>query len=72
MIFFCMESATTVKIHHFPQKSIFSMAAALCQALPSFYSDYKISLFISVSNKFYEICIVNQGYCVSTHNFSAP
>ena len=46
------------------------MAAAMCQALPSFYSDYcKKSLFISVSSDFYETYIVTQDYCVSTHNF---
>ena len=41
----------------------------MCQALPSFYSDYNSkSLFISVSNNFYEKYIVNQDYCVSTRN----
>ena len=45
------------------------MAAALCQALPSNYSDYsKKLLFISVANEFYEQYIVIQDYCVSTHN----
>ena len=45
------------------------MAAAMCQALPSFYSDYcKKLLFISVSCDFYEKHIVTQDYCVSTHN----
>ena len=45
------------------------MAAAMCQALPSFYSDYcKKSLFISVSSDFYEKYIVTHDYCVSTHN----
>ena len=45
------------------------MAAAMCQALPSFYSDYNSkSLFISVSNDFYEKYIVTQDYCVSTHD----
>ena len=45
------------------------MAAAMCQALPSFYSGYNSkSLFISVSNDFYEKYIVTQDYCVSTHN----
>ena len=46
------------------------MAAAMCQALPSFYSDYNSkSLFISVSNEFYEKYIVTQNFCVSTHDF---
>ena len=45
------------------------MAAAMCQALPSFYSDYNIkSLFISVSNKLNKKYIVTQDYCVSTHD----
>ena len=44
------------------------MAAAMCQALPSFCSDYcKKSLFIFVSSDFYEKYIVTQDYCVSTH-----
>ena len=43
----------------------------MCQALPSFYSDYsKKSLFISVSNESYEKYIVTQDYCMSTHNSS--
>ena len=45
------------------------MAAAMCQALPSFYSDYcKKSLFISVSSDFYKKYIGTHDYCVSTHN----
>ena len=45
------------------------MAAAMCQALPSFYSDHNSkSLFISVSNDFYGKYIVTQDYCVSTHD----
>ena len=45
------------------------MAAAMCQALPSFYSDYcKKSQFISVSGDFYVKYIVTYDYCVSTHN----
>ena len=41
----------------------------MCQALPSFYSDYNSkSLCISVSNNFYEKYIVTQDYCVSTHD----
>ena len=41
----------------------------MCQALPRFYSDYNSkSLFISVSNNFYEKYIVTQDYCVSTHD----
>ena len=46
------------------------MAAAMCQALPSFYSDYcKKLLFISVSSDFYEKYIVTLDYCASTHNY---
>ena len=42
------------------------MAAAMCQVLHSFCSDYNNkSLFISVSNEFYEKNIVTQDYCVS-------
>ena len=45
------------------------MAAAMCQALPSFYSDYCTkSLFISVSSDFYKKYIVSHDYCVSTHS----
>ena len=40
----------------------------MCQALPSFYSDYcKKSLFISVSSDFYKKYIVTHYYCVSNH-----
>ena len=47
------------------------MAAAMCQALPRFYSDYcKKSLFISVTSDFYEKYIVTHDYCISTHNSS--
>ena len=42
------------------------MASAMCQAYPTFYSDYNAkSLLISVSEYFYEKFIVNQDYCVS-------
>ena len=45
------------------------MTAAMCQALPSFYSDYsKKSLFISASNEFHKKYIVTQDYWVSNHN----
>ena len=45
------------------------MAAAMCQALPSFHSEYcQKSLFISVSSDFYEKYIVTNNFCVSTHN----
>ena len=45
------------------------MTAAICQALPSFYSDYRRKLLlISVSSDFYEKYIVTLDYCVSTHN----
>ena len=49
------------------------MANAMCQVLPSFYSDYNSkSLFIFVSIEFYEKYIVTQDYCVSTHDCSVP
>ena len=52
------------------RKSFFPMAAAMCQALPRFFSNYsKKLLFISVSNELYENYIVIQNYCVSTHIF---
>ena len=58
-----------VGVHNSQQKSLFQMAAALCQALPSFYSEYyQKSLFISVPSDFYEIYIVTKNFCVSTHN----
>ena len=45
------------------------MAAAMCQALPSFYSEYcQKSLFISVSSDFYEKYTVTNNFCVSTHS----
>ena len=48
---------------------VFQMAAAMCQALPSFYSEYcQKSLFISVSSDFYENYIVTNNFCVSTPN----
>ena len=48
---------------------MFQMAAAMCQALPSFYSEYcQKSLFISISSNFYEKYIVTNYFCVSTHN----
>ena len=48
---------------------MFQMAAAICQALPSFFSEYcQKSLFISVSSDFYEKYIVTNNFCVSTHN----
>ena len=47
-------------------KSLFQMAAAMCQALPSFYSEFcQKSLFIPVSSDFYENYIV-------TNNVSLP
>ena len=46
------------------------MAAAMCQALPSFYSDYcQKLLFISVFSDFSEKCIVTNYFCVSFHNY---
>ena len=46
------------------------MAAAMCQALPSFYSDYcQKPQFIFVSSDFYEKNIVTHNFCVSTHNY---
>ena len=47
------------------------MAAAMCQALPSFYSEYcQKSLFISVSSDFTKNILrkVTNNFCVSTHN----
>ena len=45
------------------------MAAAMCQALPSFYSDYfKKLLIISVSSGFYEKHLVTHDYCSSLKN----
>ena len=45
------------------------MAAAMCRALPSFYSEYsQKSQFFSVSSDFYEKFIVANNFCVSTHN----
>ena len=47
--------SSPIYIHNSQQKSFFPMAAAMCQAIPSFYSDYcKKSLFISVTSDFYE------------------
>ena len=40
------------------------MAAAMCQALPSFHSDFKSKSM----NEFYGKYIVTQDYCVSTHD----
>ena len=58
-----------ILIRNSQQKPFFPMAAALCQALPSFYSDYCTkSLFISVSSDFYKKYIVSHDYCVSTHS----
>ena len=46
------------------------MAAAMCQAPPSFYSDYcQKFLFISVFRYFYEKYMVTNNFFVSTHNF---
>ena len=36
------------------QKTFFSMTAAMCQALPSFYSDYNNKSLFSVFNELYE------------------
>ena len=48
---------------------MFQKATAMCQAVPSFYSDYcQKSLFISVSSDFYEKYIVTQDYFVSIHS----
>ena len=47
------------------------MAALMCQALPSFCSDYcQKWLFISVLGDFYEKNMVTNNFCVSTHNSS--
>ena len=49
------------------------MASAMCQPYPTFYSDYNAkSLFISVSENFYEKFIVTQDYCVSNHSSFCP
>ena len=49
------------------------MASAMCQAYPTFYSDYNAkSLFISVSENFYEKFIVTQDYCVSNNSSFGP
>ena len=49
------------------------MESAMCQAYPTFYSDYNAkSLFISVSENFYEKFIVTQDYCVSNHSSFCP
>ena len=69
----CVGVTTTIEIHQFLQKSFFPMAAAMCQALPSFYSDYiNKSLFISVSNEFYKKYMVTQDYSVSLTIRSVP
>ena len=48
------------------------MASAMCQAYPTFYSDYNAkSLFISVSENFYEKLDVTQDYCDLTIHLSA-
>ena len=71
MIFSYLEIALwLLLLYKSTKKSIFSMAAAVCQALPSFYRDYiNKSFFISVSDKFYKKHIVTQDFCVSTHDF---
>ena len=49
------------------------MASAICQAYPTLYPDYNAkSLFISVSENFYEKFIVTQDYCVSNHSSFCP
>ena len=49
------------------------MAAALCQAVPSFRSDYKSkSLFISLSNEFYKKYIVTEIIACLLTIFSVP
>ena len=49
------------------------MASAMCQAYSTFYLNYKAkSLFISVSENFYEKLIVTQDYCVSNHSSFCP
>ena len=49
------------------------MASAMCQAYPTFFSDYNAkSLFISVSERFYEKPIVTQENCVSKHSSFGP
>ena len=42
-------------------------------SISHFYSDYNVkSLFISVSENFYEKFIVTQDYCVSNHSSFCP
>ena len=49
------------------------MASALCQAYPTFYSYYNAkSLFISVSENFFEWFNVTQDYSVSNHLSFCP
>ena len=49
------------------------MASAMCQAYPVFLFGYNArSLFISVSENFYEKFIVNQDYCVSNLSSFCP
>ena len=56
---------------NYKQQSLFRMAAAMCQALPCFYSDcFKKSLVISLLKDFYEKYLVTLDYCVSTHKSS--
>ena len=65
----CVDVTSPIQIHNFLQKSFLPMAAAMCQVLYSFYSDYsKKSPFISFSNEFYQKYLVTNDYCVSTHN----
>ena len=49
------------------------MASAMCQAYPTFYSDYNAkSLFITVSENFYEKLVVTRDYCVFNHSSFCP
>ena len=47
------------------------MASSMCQAYPTFYSDYNAKCLF-VSENFYEKFIVTQDYCVSNHSSFCP
>ena len=51
----CVGVTDPKRINNYEQKSLFQMAAAMCQALPGFYSDdCEKPLFFSVFSDFYE------------------
>ena len=62
-------SSNSPDFHNSRQKLFFRMAAAMCQTLPSFYSECNTkSMFIFVSNEFHEKYKETQDFCVSIHN----